>query len=260
MSKELDKILGHITDSDTKQTIKNFADSLFVVMDKGIDYCTDFLNPAEIKYCIYLMNSFGFDSYYISPGLENCERNVIVLFNEYYKPESSEYLGILSFSNHDNEINHRDILGAVLSLGVNRSKIGDILFTENDAIIFIKNSIKNYLKNNLLKVKNKNISINEIDKFDFNLVKQDYVKKTMIVSSLRFDTICSGLINVSRRNALEKITRGDVKLNFSQNKSAHDIVEEYSVISIRGFGRFKILTCVGRTKKDNYIIEYLKYL
>ena len=260
MSKELDKILGHITDMETKQTIKSFYDSLFVVMEKNIPYCSDFMTPIEVKYAISLMNTFGFDHYYVYPSLKECERNVIILFGEYYEPEPEEYIKTLSFEIPDKSINHRDVLGSLLSLGISRSKVGDILFTNTSVVLFIRNTIENYILNNFFKVRNQNISIGEITDFDFKEVAQNYVKETMVVSSLRLDTICSGLMRASRKKASDKITRGEVKLNFVEEKSTHQLVEDFSVISIRGYGRYRFLEPLSRTKKDNYVVEYLKYI
>lgn len=260
MSNELDKILGHIKDLDTKQTIKSFYDSLFVVMEKNIPYCTDFMSPIEIKYAISLMNTFGFDRYLVYPSLNECERNVLLIFGEYYEPNPEEYIKTLSFEIPDKNIVHRDVLGSLLSLGISRSKVGDILFTKTNVVLFIRNTIENYILNNFFKVRNQNISIEEISDFDFKEVEQNYVKETMVVSSLRLDTICSGLMKSSRKKASDKITKGEVKLNYVEEKSIHQLVEDFSVISIRGYGRYRFLEPLSRTKKDNYVVEFLKYI
>lgn len=260
MSNELDKILGHIKDLDTKQTIKSFFDSLFVVMEKNIPYCTDFMSPIEIKYAISLMNTFGFDRYLVYPSLKECERNVLLIFGEYYEPDPEEYIKTLSFEIPDKDIVHRDVLGSLLSLGISRSKVGDILFTKTNVVLFIRNTIENYILNNFFKVRNQNISIEEISDFNFEDVKKNYVKETMIVSSLRLDTICSGLMKSSRKKASDKITKGEVKLNYVEEKSTHQLVEDFSVISIRGYGRYRFLEPLSRTKKDNYVVEFLKYI
>ncbi|WP_300408117.1 YlmH/Sll1252 family protein [Lagierella sp.] len=136
MQRDIDRILGHITDIDTKKTIKSFADSLFVVMDKEIIYCTDFLTPGELKYCISLLNTYGFEDYIIYPSREECERNVIILHGNYNVPNPKEYIKILSFKTEGTKINHRDVLGAILSLGVMREKIGDILFKKIGPLFF----------------------------------------------------------------------------------------------------------------------------
>ena len=260
MCNELDKILGHIKDLDTKQTIKSFYDSLFVVMEKNIPYCTDFMSPIEIKYAISLMKTFGFDRYLVYPSLKECERNVLLIFGEYHEPDPEEYIKTLSFEIPDKDIVHRDVLGSLLSLGISRSKVGDILFTKTNVVLFIRNTIENYILNNFFKVRNQNISIEEISDFDFKEVEQNYVKETMVVSSLRLDTICSGLMKSSRKKASDKITKGEVKLNYVEEKSIHQLVEDFSVISIRGYGRYRFLEPLSRTKKDNYVVEFLKYI
>ncbi len=260
MHKDIDKVLGHITDIATKQTIKSFADSLFVVMDRESTYCTDFLSPGEINYCISLMNTYGFEDYIIYPSEKNCERNVIILHGRYNDPDPKDYVKSLSFHLEDSKINHRDVLGAILSLGVTREKLGDILFTEDKAIIFLRNTIANFVLINLNKIGNKNVELFEIQDFDFSEVKKDHIKKNMVLSSLRLDTICSGIMNVSRNKARDKILKGDVKLNHIECKKAHEIIENNSIISIKGYGRFKYIESLGRTKKDNYIVEILKYV
>ncbi|WP_300408114.1 hypothetical protein [Lagierella sp.] len=67
-------------------------------------------------------------------------------------------------------------------------------------------------------------------------------------------------MNVSRNKARDKILKGDVKVNYIESKITHEVLEDKSLISIRGYGRFKFMEILGRTKKDNYIVEILKYV
>lgn len=261
MDKE--KYINHIQDEEIKKTIKYFTDSLFVVSEKGFNYATDFFNPKEIEYAVDILNTFPNIDYKIEGGFKNAERSIIVIgkyVNEYI---ASDYLKLYKIENYGEDITHRDILGAVLNLGIDRKKIGDIGIYENYAIISVKDTVAKFIDLNLNKIKNYNIFINEIDNFiDENLIipKEKTEEFFGTVSSLRLDSIVSEIINISRSSASDLINRGYVKLNFEQIFKISEEVEENSLISIRGYGRFILSELKGKSKKGRQKIMYEKIL
>ncbi|HHX67398.1 MAG: YlmH/Sll1252 family protein [Miniphocaeibacter sp.] len=258
MNIEYSKILNHIQDIETKQTIKKFIDSLFVVERSGGTYCSDFLTPNEIDYCIKSINTFSSFDYKIIPNSDKCERNCILISPYVSSLDIYDYINIISTDKIDN-INHRDVLGSLLALGINRSKVGDILFTDKKITIILRTSLSNYVLQNLLSISKYKVSFSLDNNFSFDDLIENTKKYFAIVSSLRLDLIISEIINYPRNKTSSLLNSGKIKVNYEEIKKSHYELKEGDIISVKGFGRFKFLNILGVTKKNKYKIEYIKY-
>lgn len=158
------------------------------------------------------------------------------------------------------KLNHRDYLGSVLALGIKREKIGDINVFDDGAEIILSSDIADYVLNNLEKIKHTSIKRAIIDINDSREKIQEYKEKRVNVASLRLDSVVGAAINMSRSKAVDIIRGGDVKLNhFPMQESAHK-VNPNDIISVKGFGRYKIDEITGLTKKDRITIIIKQYV
>jgi RNA-binding protein YlmH len=71
-------------------------------------------------------------------------------------------------------------------------------------------------------------------------------------SSLRLDVILSSIYNISRQKAQTLIQRGLVKVNWKQVEQTSFVCEEGDVLSARGYGRSRIISIDGQTKKEKW--------
>ena len=252
------KILNHISDNESKKTIKKFADSLFLVEKNNMEYCTDFFNPKEIEYAIACLKYFPTISYSIIPNVDKCERNCIVINKNKYK--DNIYLDYLLAKKVKNNISHRDILGSILALGITREKIGDILISDDEIIIILKSVLSNYIIQNLDTISKYKVIFEKIDFIEFDKFTVKKEKHSVIISSLRIDNIIAEITNFSRKKTNDIIKKGIVKVNHEEVNKAYMELKENDIISIKGFGRYKVLEILGRTKKDKIRIIYEKFL
>ena len=92
----------------------------------------------------------------------------------------------------------------------------------------------------------------------------DYQKKfedySSIVSSLRIDNVISTITGLSRSKVKEKISNDEVLLNYDVLSNGSYQLKDNDVFSVRRYGKFKFINVKGTTKKDNYIINYIKYI
>ena len=79
---------------------------------------------------------------------------------------------------------------------------------------------------------------------------EQWLENLHIVSSLRLDVIVASLLNCARQKASALIHGEKVKVNWTIRDQTSFEINELDMISIRGAGRFKIMTIEGRTKKD----------
>ena len=157
-------------------------------------------------------------------------------------------------------IRHQDILGSLFALNIDSSYFGDIVLYNDYYYVFVSEDLALYIKDNLKMVGNKKVSLEEVDLNVLDNYERNYEEKEIIVSSLRIDNIISGIINTSRKVALDKIKNKEVVVNYEvMNKNSY-ILKENDIFSIRRYGKYKFVGIVKSTKKNNFIVRYLKYI
>ena len=157
-------------------------------------------------------------------------------------------------------IRHQDILGSLFALNIDSSYFGDIVLYNDYYYVFVSEDLALYIKDNLKMIGNKKVSLEEVDLSVLDNYERKYEEKEMIISSLRIDNVVSGIINTSRKVALDKIKNKEVVVNYGvMNKNSY-ILKESDIFSIRRYGKYKFVGIVKSTKKNNFIVRYLKYI
>ena len=157
-------------------------------------------------------------------------------------------------------IRHQDILGSLFALNIDSSYFGDIVLYNDYYYVFVSDDLALYIKDNLKMVGNKKVSLEEVNLSVLDNYERKYEEKEIIVSSLRIDNIISGIINTSRKVALDKMKNKEVVVNYEvMNKNSY-ILKESDIFSIRRYGKYKFVGIVKSTKKNNFIVRYLKYI
>lgn len=159
-----------------------------------------------------------------------------------------------------NDLRHQDILGTLYSLNISDEMFGDVVIWNNRYFIIILSSIDNYIKSNLMSIRNSKVELIEKDPYYLRDYKQEYEECIIIVPSIRVDVIVSKIINSSRSNALEKIKNGDIYLNYELLTKPTYMLKENDIFSIRKYGKYKFLGEMNKTKKGSLVIKYLKYI
>ncbi len=155
-------------------------------------------------------------------------------------------------------LRHRDFLGALMSLGIARETVGDILVENGRAVVFVLDDIKDFILNNVSKIGRTGVTVSE--GFSSPLPEIDkLVEKTDTIASARLDCIVSSLALISRNTANELILNGFVSVNSVVCQKSTKTVCEGDIITVRGKGKFIISSLAGRTKKDRIILEFKKY-
>ena len=154
-------------------------------------------------------------------------------------------------------INHRAVLGSIMSLGIKRECIGDILITDNsDAYFSCTEEIYPYIKENLQSIGRASIKLVDVNENIYN--KINYETKTYFLSSLRLDVTVCAMYNFSRREVNEILETGDIYVNQILNQNPSHILKENDVISVRHKGKFKVEKIGGNSKSGRYIVDLAK--
>lgn len=226
------------------------------VYRKNIIEVTDFLEPSEIDlYEDYLRKSKAKVKYSIHGGYAEAERKKICIapLDEEIFLEDFNIKVIEALSRKmSKEINHRDILGALMSTGIKREKTGDIFVIQNGAVVIASEEMVSYLSINFPIIKGNNFGIEIYAAENYKFPEVEYTEKVVNISSWRLDGFLSKAYNLSRSEAQGFINSGKVKVNHRENQKADYILEEDMIISVRGKGRFIIKEDLGTSKKGNF--------
>jgi RNA-binding protein YlmH len=158
-----------------------------------------------------------------------------------------------SFDSKYGAIGHRNVLGTIMSLGIERNTFGDIVVEDNLITIFVSKEISEYLIKNLSMISRQRMNWEIISSFKQSNIKEEV--KTINVASMRLDAVVAKAINVGRSEAVEIINSGNVLINHKQCLNITHNVKEQDILSIRKFGRIEILEIVGLSKKNRTIVE-----
>lgn len=195
-------------------------------------------------------------------GYDGAQRTVCGFFAGTYAQDlpHEEYYPInaatFTFRERD-KLSHRDFLGAILSLGLKREVIGDILTEKGYAVVFCApQALESVLS--LTKVGNVGVSAQEGIAKPLPEVKVKIIEAA--VSSLRVDCIVSAAANVSREKAASLIKSGLVNVDFAQCASVSKEVREGAVISVRGSGRYRLKETTGSTRSGRVRVVIEKFV
>jgi RNA-binding protein YlmH len=185
------------------------------------------------------------------------ERRMISFNNIYEIPFPIIIIEIKNKSNFSS-LKHKDYLGAIMSLGIERDKLGDLVLIGNSCYIPVIEEISNYIISNLDQIGRSPVEIKIIE--DLNKVPSLEFEEIIInVKSLRVDSVVAKLVNASRSKGVELIDSGKVLLNYVKSKDKSQEVKFNDRITIRGTGKFIIGNLVGDTKSGKHKILVKKY-
>ncbi len=195
-------------------------------------------------------------------GYDGAERKVFGVFPDWQEPSEEEFpIAILKFiKKYEKELNHRHYLGTILSLGIERNKIGDILPDEKGATIFVLKDIAGFIKENITKIAGCGVDIDICDKGNIKIPEKRFELIDIVAASLRLDACLGAILKISRKDAKNLALSGKVLVNHLEAKSEDVKLDMGDLLSIRGFGRVEVLEIGGKTRSDRVHITVKKYI
>lgn len=220
---------------------------------------TKFLDETEVHELLTLINNNY--EYIIEGGYDNSERNRVII-SPYEDVNFNDFeISIIKieYPHKFVKINHRNVLGTIMSLGINRNTIGDIIITSDETsaiyVIVIKEMIT-YLQNNLTTINNCPVKLKEVSVEELQNIKlKEAIEKSYIVASMRIDVILASVIGVSRNEINKYFDEKKVLINHQVCMNKHYECKIEDLISVRKFGRIAINEDIKTTKKNNLVIK-----
>lgn len=246
---------------------------------------TAFLNPAEQYFLTEYIRMRGFsDRAVFFGGAEGAQRKKLFALPEYLSALSDggdvfeiakSYLGDDAFDicalkiagGGFRDFSHRDYLGGILSLGLDRGAIGDIVPIDDfSAYIFTSRSAAHFLTEGDfsdtggIRIAHDRVKVGYVTLPDDFVITQKYKDITDTVASERIDCIVASLCNLSRESAKERILAGDVEHNYETAAEISASVKGGDHISVRGVGKFLVVSVTDPTKKGRLRLIAKKFI
>ena len=229
---------------------------------QNIYTCSHFLTPLEQD--LLLSSKETFSPFYLTGGSAAAIRQIAVfgsasLFG--YAFESP--IRVMRISPRSErfaeELSHRDYLGSLMALGIDRSLTGDILVREKEAFVYVLESIVPFLTENLTAVRHTAVVCKETDA-DLPQLEIRYQILTGNLASERLDLLVSFLTGTKRESAKDLLTDRKVFLNGYVKESPGQKVVPGDVITIRGYGKYIYDGIRAESRKGRLFISCRRYI
>ena len=156
------------------------------------------------------------------------------------------------------DLSHRDFLGAIMNLGIERTTIGDILLKDNIGYVYCQQGISDYITSSLDKIKHTNVRCRKIPLKDLQ-IEPNFIDISGTVSSVRLDSVIAAAFKTSRSQMIGYIEGGKVFVNGRETLSNSYNLKENDIVSVRGMGKFIYVGMNHQTKKGRYSITIKRY-
>ena len=251
-------------------------EDLCVRAQKGELADSSFLSPRELHYACRYLARMGVSAYPFG-GYADAERQKLYVLPDYIESDDlcegnfvshlrefgldAELCAIRIEGSGYRTLTHRDFLGSLLSLGIERDVLGDILVDSDGhaATVFCESQMLSFLNAELLRVANDKVRIKPVSLESVEVPERQFEKICDTVASARLDCVVAALCSLSREKARQTVTGGFVELNYENEERPDREVETPAVLSVRGYGRYRVVRLEDRTRKGRLRLEAEKY-
>lgn len=221
-------------------------------------YSGEFYTPNIWKAIESISNELGIGVY--TYGIfEDAERRMLAFSYDdvWHYPVN---LIKINYNSKFNRLQHKDYLGALMSLGIKREKFGDLILKNDECYLAVQEEISDYIKMNLISVGKCACTINVLDTSTTEVPVYDFENMVVNVSSLRIDCVVGALCNTSRSKAEELIRQGKVLVDYSEALGKDKVLRGECIVTIRGYGKFKLVEEAGWTGSGRVKILVKKFI
>lgn len=227
-------------------------------LHRGETQFTRFVDPAEQNQLRAQANAAGVSVYFYGgyPEAERCMAAFSVSdAPEEYPLEAVEVRWNVKFAS----VGHRDLMGAVMALGLERETLGDICLGREPghAYVFCIPEMTDYLMGALESAGRASVRTSRAKEIEIAPPEGSEMRAT--VQALRLDAVLAAGWNLSRGEAQKLIAAGLVKLNHQPELRTDRKIEEGALISARGYGRIRVESVEGETRRGRIAVHLFRY-
>lgn len=232
---------------------KRFAELARRSFEQNIYTFTDFLSLPE-QTCLFQMErELQYAGITAFGGHESCDRK-IVRFGKienlgYEEPFPIVCLQIAPLlEKFGQTLSHRDYLGALMNLGIERATLGDIFIKGKNGYLFCQKKMVEYITENLTQVHHTHVKVLPLQTIE-EFQPEEPVTEHVTVASVRLDSVIAKVYSLSRTQSLELFRAKKVFIDGKQCENNSVTPKETQMVSVRGFGKFQYMGLDHTTKK-----------
>ena len=254
-------------EKDDKILLAQVSDKIEMCENKNKIEYTDFLDLAQIELVQNYIDKLKIENYMSYGGFEQAERKMFVIYPEKFNSTVVEknlasIVKIVRIQLPDElkgKYTHRDYLGALLNLGVDRSVVGDILIKDKEAWFFCLHKMSDFFIENLIRVKHTTVLVSRVEQAE-EIPEPEFEMINGTCASVRLDALIGLAFQTSRSSMVSFIESGLVFVNGKLITSNGYEPKEGDIISVRGKGRFIYDGVSRQTKKGRLGVRIRKYV
>lgn len=264
--------------SDAQRLLAARFDDLILRSGRGELACGNFLSPADAAFVTRLARERGIkDRFALIGGYEDAERRIPVILPEYslsYGEDAEEIAqsffaqelleeicAVLVKGSGYRSLSHRDYLGSILALGIERDRVGDIVILDDfSAVVICSGSVFDFLLTAVERTASDKVSVSKFEDTDKLVVKRSFLPIHDTVASKRLDCVVAALTNLAREKAQTLIRSGLCELDYALEMRCDREVPPPCTISVRGYGKYDVLSFDGETRRGRLRLIARKYV
>lgn len=253
-------------DGEGRVLLARVLDKLELTQNRDIPAHTPFLSPGERALVEDLLQAWGGCSHLFFGGYEGAERTVCLFLPQWQAPEDAlcdpegPLAALEAAFSPEAGLSHRDILGALMGLGLTREKLGDILVEEDHCQLVLLREALPILLSQWESAGRWRLKLREIP-LDQLAPKPPQVKVIRdTVAALRLDAVLASGFSTSRSKAAALVSAGRVSVNHRECAKADRTVEQGDVLSCRGLGKCVVKEVLGQSKKGRIMLVMERYI
>lgn len=216
--------------------------------------CSDFMNLEEQA---AVQNVFHpSDRAVYTGGYEGAEKKKVIFRYDSEDGFSDVVCLCAEVDMRFRKIGHSDILGALMSLQIDRHSFGDFWVADDRMYLYTSQKMSRFLIDNLTRIGSLRIELHEIEEHPVQEMQTQKIR--VVVSSMRIDALSAALAHCSRAEAQQKILAKEVMLNHSPLDDPSEICHNGDTISIRKVGRFHCAESGTASRSGRLAVIFLK--
>lgn len=220
---------------------------------------TDFLSLPELDLFYQNEPQLKFAGVTVFGGADGVDRKVIRFGNPeelgYEEPFPIVCIAIEPLLEKFGEnLNHRDYLGALMNLGIERENLGDIFIKGKNGYVFCLERIADYIIENLSQVRHTHVKTRILENGE-TFIQKEIEEMAVLVASERIDGVIAKVYNLSRSQSIEYFRAKKIYVNSRLCENNSYQLKPGDTVSVRGYGKF-VYNGVGyQTKKEKFSVN-----
>ena len=222
-------------------------------------YFTRFLDERQVYFAEKYLSQRAGCKAVLWGGYESAQRKMCCVCPEWLEPESSMVPVVcLTYRYRESDsLTHRDFLGSFMSCGIQRETVGDIVTGCGITQAFVTEAVAPLLRE-LTKIGRCGVKVTDDEPYMME-TSQNFREISGTVSSLRIDSVAALGIRESREKTVRLLQQSKIEVNYREALSSSLLVDEGDIFTVRGYGKFRLKTVTGLSRKGRLHIIIEQY-